>query len=426
MLRKRRQFLINSRRLESEIEHKDLRIWWIAEKIRVDRKTISRWLAGTVKAATIENIQALADVLECSADELILADDTPAVLVPESKATAAELIRQKGLKDLLEPTHNHALLEALVNASIDPNLPPETLSALLLDLAHAKIRQHRYKESEEHALKAMKLLLNSTDLALRARARMSIANVFSLQSKPREALDHLDVAVELARASEDRLLLAKGLSNHAHALFMMTHYGEARALIDEALLLHDNLKLETRKADTSNCTAFRVAMLIAISQGNVLGAQDYVRRGLTMSRELKYRYSELLALLFELYLESLESPPRESIETDIGLYLDEIEALGHHPDACQYTVLTLLNLGKGEAALKVALRSFAIDTSPYDTALKSIDIADAEWSLGYRESAYQRVCEAEQILRAHGYELRAQEAAFRLSDWQRERSKEGL
>lgn len=418
MSRKRRQVLINSRRLESEIETKELRIWWIAEKIKVDRKTISRWLAGTVKAAATENVQALADLLECAFDDLVLADQAPIVTGLEPKSSAAELIRQKGLKDLLEPTHNHALLEALVSASIDPNLPPDTLGVLLLDLAHAKIRQHRYKECEEHAQQALKILLNSSDLSLRSRARMSLANVLSLQSKPREALDSMDVSVELARASGDALLLAKGLSNHAHTFFMMARYQEARLLVDEALQLHDGLYKATGKNDTSHCTALRVAMLIAISEGDLIKAQDYIQRGLLMSRELKYRYSELLALLFDIYVASLGPTPRDNSQADIQRYLDEIEALGHHPDACQYTVFTLLNLGQGEAALNVALRTLKIDTSPYDQALKNMDVADAEWFLGQRASALDRVREAEHILRTHGYELRADEALACLNIWQ--------
>ncbi|HYX32925.1 MAG TPA: tetratricopeptide repeat protein [Oligoflexus sp.] len=417
MNRQRRQFLINSRRLESEIETKELRIWWIAEKIKVDRKTISRWLAGTVKAAARENIQALADLLECAFDDLCLQEEPAPVAVPEPKAMAAELIRQKGLKDLLEPTHNHALLEALVSASIDPNLPPDTLAVLLLDLAHAKVRQHRYKESEENAQQALKLLMNSSDLALRSRARMALANVLSLQSKPREALDSMEVSVELARACDDELLLAKGLSNHAHTLFMMAHFQDARLLVDEALLIHDRLRASTGRTDTSNCTALRVAMLIAFSLGENELAQDYIQRGLVMARELKYRFSELLSLVFGVYAESLQPSPRQGCCEELLRYLSEIEALGHHPDACQYTVFALLNLGQGEVALEVALRTLKIETSPYDEATKNMDVAAAEWFLGRKESARKRVQEAEGILRAHGYELRADEAMVRLETW---------
>lgn len=415
---RRGQILINSRRLETEIEAKQLKVWWIAEQIRVDRKTISRWLAGTSKAATKDNIRALAAVLECPFEALCVDEAQDEARPPQPKAVAAELIREKGLKDLLEPSHNHALLEALLSASIDPNLPPDTLAVLLLDLAHAQMRQHRYQEAEGHVHHALKLLMDSSDALLRARSRMALANVLSLQSKPIEALDHHDLATELARAPGDNLILAKALSNHAHAFLTLGQYQEAEELVTEALGVHERLRAETGKLDVSNCTALRVAALIAFPLGRKDKARAYLQQALPLARELKYRYGEVLALLFDTYAETLEAKPCPGCREDLLRYLREIESLSHHPDACQYTVYGLLQVGEGEAALDVAQKSLAIFTSPADDALKNIDVADAEWFLGRKDFARQRVREAEKTLRALGYEKRAAQARLKLQNWQ--------
>ena len=158
-------------------------------------------------------------------------------------------------------------------------------------------------------------------------------------------------------------------------------------------------------------------MRIALTERDLVKAQDYTQRGLLMLRELRYRYSELLAFLFGIYAEGLGSTPRDSSLADIQLYLDEIETLGHHPDVCQFNAHALLNLSQGEAALKVALRSLKIDTSPCDQALKNTDFTDAEWFLSQRASAFKRWIEAEQILRTNDHDLRKEEEAARLHRW---------
>lgn len=71
---------IDARAFDREIRKQGLKIWWMAEQIGVDRKTVSRWVNGKVNWARIENLLAVSALLGCSPEALMaLAENSLAV-----------------------------------------------------------------------------------------------------------------------------------------------------------------------------------------------------------------------------------------------------------------------------------------------------------------------------------------------------------
>ena len=52
-------------RLGDRIREQDIKLYWLADDIHVDKRTVSRWVNGRVKWIKQENLEALTKVLLC-------------------------------------------------------------------------------------------------------------------------------------------------------------------------------------------------------------------------------------------------------------------------------------------------------------------------------------------------------------------------
>ena len=123
-------FPINITFLENRICELDLKQWWVAENIGVDRKTLARWLSGKVKNIKRDNLLALAHTLECEIDDLILKSDTLVVSSRAEQSEAAKRIVEDKLLEILTPSGDWPLLESIVKSTMEPGLSKHLLGKL--------------------------------------------------------------------------------------------------------------------------------------------------------------------------------------------------------------------------------------------------------------------------------------------------------
>lgn len=406
MGKRRGYLLIDPTVLDQQIEDKQLKIWWIAEQIRVDRKTISRWLAGTVKFASKENVSALASILECDIDELILKEDLAPTTATPSKS-AADLIVDKGLKELLEPTYNHVLLEALVHSSINPDLPPATLAMLLLDLCHAKMRQWKNKEAEEHVRHALRIAQSIGDNKIRAKAHVSLANALSILQQLDDARDHYNLAEEFARAENDKLTLARTLSNHANQWFMIGDYRSARALLTESLPLFALMHEETGKYVTGHCIAMRLKIFVDLALGEYEEAFALIPACAAISKSLRYRLYELSCELLQLYQEAYEKKAADGDR--IRAIIKEIYSFTTDGDSVDIAAAAFMHMNDLPSAISLVKESFAQDISAFDHAAKHECLAHLYVKNGEPDLAFASARIAFEFYEKEGYSGRARQ-----------------
>jgi tetratricopeptide (TPR) repeat protein len=147
--------VINAEYLQQRIHELDYRIWWIAEKIHVDRGTISRWLSGRVKWVKMENLQPLAELLDTTVDALTVKSETEQLATPNDLKMAAELIQAKNMKGLVRQDESWQLLEYVIKASIRTSLPLNLLGSLYYDLGLACFFQNKVKQADEYTEKSL-------------------------------------------------------------------------------------------------------------------------------------------------------------------------------------------------------------------------------------------------------------------------------
>ncbi|MCB0422167.1 MAG: helix-turn-helix transcriptional regulator, partial [Bdellovibrionales bacterium] len=117
-----KDLFLNIHFLRNRLTELDLKQSWVAKKVGVDPKTLRRWLHGKVKKIQRANAIALAEVLETSIGELTLSSEEDFYATNQDQKTAAELLSSSQLLEKLGPIHEWNVVEALLKATLIPNL----------------------------------------------------------------------------------------------------------------------------------------------------------------------------------------------------------------------------------------------------------------------------------------------------------------
>ena len=206
---------LNPTWLRNRLAQLGLRQCWLAEQLGVDRKTVLRWVNGQVRSIQPANAQALASVLSCGVDELLLHDGAAHLATSEDQHAAGLALDGSQLLDRLGPVGEWDVVEQLVKAAAVPDLPLHVLGRLYHQLCVACWRQDK--------------------LAL--------------------AWAHNDATLALARRCDDHGLLADALGSRANLQFWRGEWPAARTSWQQALALSAWLTPRQRGALHSNLGA---------------------------------------------------------------------------------------------------------------------------------------------------------------------------
>jgi len=208
-------FPINITFLENRICELDLKQWWVAENIGVDRKTLARWLSGKVKNIKKENLLALAHTLECETDDLILKSDTQVISSRAEQSEAAKRIVEDKLLEILTPSGDWPLLESIVKSTMEPGLSKHLLGKLYNYLSICSWRQDRLEKARDYAVMAKKIgeEINSSVVVYAARSNLGIIHHY--RGELDKARDHYLECIDHDRYFESPKIKGSSLSNLA-------------------------------------------------------------------------------------------------------------------------------------------------------------------------------------------------------------------
>ncbi len=147
--------IIDAHSLRKKIQEQNLKLWWLAEQVKVDRKTISRWVNGRIKWVKYENLESLAEILGVPIEEITLRSEADQKATATDFRKAAELIHSQDLKSMVRNSYNWQLLEYIVKTSLSNDLPLDLLGSLYLDLAEACFFQNKISLSGEYVEKSL-------------------------------------------------------------------------------------------------------------------------------------------------------------------------------------------------------------------------------------------------------------------------------
>lgn len=168
---------LNPTWLRNRLAQLGLRQWWLAEQLGVDRKTVLRWVNGQVRTLQPANARALAAVLACSVDELLLHDTAAQLATAEDQRAAGLALAGSQLLDRLGPVGEWDVIEQLVKAAAVPDLPLHVLGRLYHQLCVACWRQDKLAQANVHNEATLAIAGRCGDHALMADALGSRANL---------------------------------------------------------------------------------------------------------------------------------------------------------------------------------------------------------------------------------------------------------
>jgi len=234
--------LLNVAALNDRIRELGLKRSWIADQIRIDRKTMTRWLTGQTKRIHVDNLNRLATLLDCEPRELVQSETGEVFATAADQSLAARLIAQENLLEILTPTGKWPLLEGLIKAAMKPDLPLALLGQLYNCLAIAAWRQSKLDPAEEYTRRALSLGQQSGHKATIARAKLNEATVLSFRGRVKEAITAYRYCVD-SRQYLDETVSASALSNLGSVYW---EYGDFNASLhyqDEAIACFSRLKM---------------------------------------------------------------------------------------------------------------------------------------------------------------------------------------
>ena len=168
---------LNATWLRNRVAELGLRQWWLAEQLGVDRRTVLRWINGQVRSIAAARAHALAQVLGCHVDELLLHEPARELASAQDQRAAGLALAASALLDRLGPVGEWDVVEQLVKASAVADLPVHVLGRLYHQLCVACWRQDKLAEAAEHNATALALAARCGDKALQADALGSQANL---------------------------------------------------------------------------------------------------------------------------------------------------------------------------------------------------------------------------------------------------------
>jgi DNA-binding Xre family transcriptional regulator len=198
--------MLNVAFFADRLRNLQLKQWWLAEQIGVDRKTVTRWLSGRVKSIRPENLSQVARALKCRAEDLVLPDGVEALATRAEQVAAARLIQQECLLDTLEPSGGWRMLESLIRAVLRPDLPLPVLGELYNQLSTSAWRQSNLARGEIYATRGLEIGLRCRSKSVIAAATLNLATLAafrgrlgeSLEGRYRDAERHLAAGLRLA------------------------------------------------------------------------------------------------------------------------------------------------------------------------------------------------------------------------------------
>lgn len=340
------RMLLNSEFLSRRIQELGFKQWWLAEQIGVDRKTVSRWLKGQVKSVQLENLLAMAKVLGCEIDDLVVENSTELMSTPEDQKAAAALLVTSSLLDKLGPIGEWNVIESLLKATLVANLPLHLLGDLYAHLTIASWRQGKIEQAELYNQKLFEIATRSQSENLRARALLNQANFHSWRGETRLAIDVYERILELGEALQPRGV-ASAYSNLGAVYIESGEYlkGEEKQLL--AIAIFD----EYGKAMNLSIAHCHLAMS-QLSRGDLSTAANSNRRARAEAERDGYRRGLEMAKLIEAEL-AARIGDRTIAEGYLTSALQGFAQLGIHEALTQvYAARVYRLLGRHDEAMR--------------------------------------------------------------------------
>lgn len=147
--------IINRQRLAAFINQHSIKHAWLASKLNVSEKTLSRWVNGSVTRIRVANLRKLANVLECDINTLIATSEVDVYSSESNRDILVnELFNDSLLYELIVGSKVRLAI-SLIKSTFHSKLPSAIIASFYTKLGYAAIIQRKQKTARGYLDKAL-------------------------------------------------------------------------------------------------------------------------------------------------------------------------------------------------------------------------------------------------------------------------------
>ena len=264
---------LDTQRIRDQIEARQLKRWWVAEQLAINRRTLHRWLSKPTVSLSYSVATSLADLLECSIDDICCAS------IPKVASTQDQLMAVKALisPDLLQsmiPAHQFSIFEQLAKGLIVPGLAPLDLGNLYMNISLSLFRQSKLDEAATYAQLAKQIALQTGASELELRANMQLSYRAYLKGDANACFEMDQQNLRLAQKLADQKQIAANLSNLGDQYLSFGHYANSHAYQQRAIDIYQTLNQEAGNTGTHLAFCYIGLSQLYIETGELKKAFD--------------------------------------------------------------------------------------------------------------------------------------------------------
>lgn len=173
------------------IHQKGIKKTWLAKKLGVSLKTITRWTNGSVEYTSFKMLLDLSETLGVSPELVSVDFNKTSVANKKALKEVASKIINDNLLLVISTSSNWSLFESIVRAALVESHIPKEKGKILNWLSIAYWRQKQYTLSRRYANEALSLGKKEGEKAIVLKAMFNLGTVASLEENFQEALNLL-------------------------------------------------------------------------------------------------------------------------------------------------------------------------------------------------------------------------------------------
>jgi tetratricopeptide (TPR) repeat protein len=393
--------LLDAHALARQLAAQEMEQWWVAERLGVARRTVSRWVSGQVKRISPGNLTQLARLLGIAEDELLAPGEMEVFATRADQQAAAERLLTS--EAIFAAAEQYGLYESMLRAVLHPGLNTEQRAVLYTRLQVAAARQGKHEASRRYAALALENARACGDIAKQHAISINLGAQEAEQGRTQEARAILEQALSDWPEQGDLRHRVTLLINLGNVLCVQGEVSLSRLYLEEAVG-------RAREGDRP-IQLFNALCSLAELEDECRAypeALDLVQEALQLELQPPQPLRRAEAQLLQAALQA-ELGENESADSTLTNVLAGLRQFEHPSQAPQLVTARIQRLCGHHAAARATIQDGlgAPSTASYEVPFLLVELARLERCVGNESVARQTVEKARRRMLGLGMQARA-------------------
>ena len=147
--------LLNHQAIAQIISERGYKLWWVAEQLNINERTLSRWINKKIKRISSANIKILSTFFNVPQEYFIRYEEPEELASATQLTQLATLLENHRVAEIMLEMGRYDLLTEILKTSIHSNMPLPLLGRIYCDLCQGYFQRSLFSECKKYARKAI-------------------------------------------------------------------------------------------------------------------------------------------------------------------------------------------------------------------------------------------------------------------------------